>query len=444
MDWSLEYLGALTLCVACSHALGSLLQRLIPAAGELPSSLRILSGSMLMIALYAVYRCGGQSIFLLALPLLWIAVRQPIGAAAAGQRLNILPGMILSLLFAFGLFKFRYGFDPTEIRSAWIDDFFYARLAQALSLNGIENSHIGSHFEALPPSPYHYLELWATALIADLLHLNYYQTLRLVVTPFFFFVFILILADAVTSRSALVRYAAGLLCSSGLLLVLPPNDIPYLRNLDNDLFAETAPKALPAVTLFAAGSIAALRNRLDAALAWFALCALASFAMFGVVAGMFAAILWQRVTGPAPRHAATPMLAVTLLLAIPAFYLLINAGPPGAATGAPSLRVGFASGMTYLKYALPGLLLLAALTIFIHASGNRAAAGRLIGGLVVGALTGLLVSISFPGEKDASQFFKFALDCALRSASAVLRIRPTATILPRDVERRQGLSRGLG
>ena len=182
--------------LALSLITGRLLERLGRSKQENGKSIfePLITGLLMIVSLYAVYITGGRTIFLPIVLLLLLAgslknERELVDTERiSGRTIFLLMGAALVLYGCFFSQAFIGGHEGT-VRYASGDYAFYARLAEFLNVKGSETYQID--FETASPAvqPYHYMDIWSTALVSRFSGLNENFSLVLVVLPVFAVVF---------------------------------------------------------------------------------------------------------------------------------------------------------------------------------------------------------------------------------------------------------------
>ncbi|MGF1533745.1 MAG: hypothetical protein ACFCUI_08575 [Bernardetiaceae bacterium] len=155
-------------------------------------------GQGILVTGYALFKTEGQTMFVLAVPFLWWAYRvwllQERPFSGSSSRWTI-PLLLLFSLVVYGWEAFFFLDEAGAGQIVFTDLNFYARVANAMRLVGLES--IKAQFYFLDPtlSPgidlYHFYELWLTALSIDIWNLPPNYAYLLVAMPSIYFISLL-------------------------------------------------------------------------------------------------------------------------------------------------------------------------------------------------------------------------------------------------------------
>lgn len=155
---------------------------------------QLITGILLLVSLYAIVITGGRTIFLPIVLLIvlgtWLKENRetPEQEKVSLRSVFLLMGSALLIYGCFFSQAFIGGADGT-VRYASGDYAFYARLAEFLNIRGLETYKIDYNSAVLSVQPYHYMDIWSTALVSRFSGLNGYFSLILVVLPVFAVIF---------------------------------------------------------------------------------------------------------------------------------------------------------------------------------------------------------------------------------------------------------------
>lgn len=218
--------------LAFSLLTGKLLERLGGAEKKNGSSIfePLITGLLMIVSLYAIVITGGRTIMLPIVLLIILAgflknEKQRVDTEESSvQTIFLLMGTALVLYGSFFSQAFM-GAPEGTVRFPSGDYAFYARLAEFLNVKGAETYQID--FEAANPAvqPYHYMDIWGTALVSRFSGLNENFALVLVVLPVFAVVFTLGAFELYTRifKTGLILFFVALvsLLLSGIGLLYP-------------------------------------------------------------------------------------------------------------------------------------------------------------------------------------------------------------------------------
>lgn len=185
------YLVVLVILVLASYGLGSFFVNAGKEAWRGIVFQRLLTGSLGLGVAYAIGRTGGQTYLMVMLLVFLIRFWQR-GGVLRSWSWHLSAG-IWPYLGLLGVFLFTFGLQLSKIIDfqggvfGLHDDYYhYGRLAWLMSTTGREVALAGieeSTRAAL--APYHFLEMWQSALLGHAFKLNMSLTLYLVVLPFY-------------------------------------------------------------------------------------------------------------------------------------------------------------------------------------------------------------------------------------------------------------------
>jgi len=189
-------------------------------------SLKLFTGIILQVSLFAIFKTHGNTIYsglvLLLLFILYYYKRtQKISLANIRQNSMFFEFkellyliVVISIMVSFFSFLFGRFFDHSE---GLYDFSYYAALSNTLNIHGIESTQFYSNMpgNTLGSSPvfYHYFELWFTAIVKSLFNISSFNALMYIVQPFFFSLIILL------AKSYIVQNKIGK--TKFVLLVVP-------------------------------------------------------------------------------------------------------------------------------------------------------------------------------------------------------------------------------
>jgi hypothetical protein len=201
--------------------------------------LGILGFLVFAVSLYAVFKSDGKTVA-------WFyGLSFCIGTYFLGKEKGTIPEVSkhhfwieVQCLVVFGLTFFWLGsfFMPgfgSEIRTVFTDHFYYGKLAALMVEKGLEvNSY--DFFSALADqktsqNPYHFFEIWMTALLSECFQISTLQAFELMVLPIFLSLSFLALLSIFESIKVRIRAWHGILVFG--VLIFPGLDSHWLSGL---------------------------------------------------------------------------------------------------------------------------------------------------------------------------------------------------------------------
>ncbi len=168
----------------CGSVLSSFL--LVPDSEKKGNDIlfKLLVGTILVATVYAVIRTQFNSVFILFVSVFFLSKRQKLRLSFALNDFKYAGIFILYFLLTFG---WQYLYQSTNAFIFNHDQIYYSMLANMLSTNGVETVYVHPvlNLGFYGNTPYHYLELWLTALFKTVSNVPCDYTLVFVVIPFF-------------------------------------------------------------------------------------------------------------------------------------------------------------------------------------------------------------------------------------------------------------------
>lgn len=182
-------------------------------------------GFATIVPLFAIVWTRGNSIMWLPVLLLfWLGYKgqkQGGGGAWTFSRWNMRYVALSLPVFTVAFAALFYAFFIYSGGKLWWDDVFYGNASAHLALQHIETTNL--FVETRQAAPYHFGDLWPTALCGTLFHANFLYTLQLVTYPFF--LSLVVIGGIALAQRHLKRWPLALLFGVGLCLALPLTNV---------------------------------------------------------------------------------------------------------------------------------------------------------------------------------------------------------------------------
>lgn len=227
-------IGWVAICYMVGRLFNWLINKRQAHWGWLPTYVYLLSGMLLSISAFAMFKTNGITILTL-IPFLLLFVSKGLHQKftfleVKGFRKKAEPFffLLISILIAYLYYLQGFAVDGDTIHYVWGDQEYYARVAENLSHLGIENMRVEYLYpERFTVEPFHYADLWSIALAYHFSFLKPIFGAVLVAAPFLMGLSALGLASLVQyffikERSTLVLYslvAVGLV--GGFVFLFP-------------------------------------------------------------------------------------------------------------------------------------------------------------------------------------------------------------------------------
>jgi hypothetical protein len=321
-------------------------------------------GLTAIVTIYALYKTGLNSIFIIVPFLLLVLFRfrkdfYRIKAFAFTKifGLQLFVGISLCLVAYYFFYVFMDG-------ALFGDNQFYASIAYALNQTGIETTNFDWTLTEKSATPYHYTESWFTALWSKLFQLNTLKTYYLLYIPVFgstIFIGAFTLAKHLLKS---VKYANVLSFIIALTFLLIQNvDFPFFKVVQNyyhiGSWFHNIKFSVIYIELLVFVILLLNRNLFAAYISLLLLVPLYSSISPAILSGLFVAILYLYYQKQIKKSDFVKLLVILLL--IPAFYGLFYFLQPYKSESAALTNLDFMSVMfktlkVFLKMVVFGFL----------------------------------------------------------------------------------------
>jgi len=170
---------------------------------------RLLTGLFLVVSVYALLITKGHTILLPVPVLLWLYLYytdtgRSIYTTSQWSFTTIMLYLLFAFLIYWGFYAFQFvSFDPSMIAYVKNDAVYYGRLADWLNSSGVENTSLDYLQLTKPlPEPYHYGDIWITAILQRLSNLPSATLCILVTYPLMAILFLTGLAAVVSKHGS--------------------------------------------------------------------------------------------------------------------------------------------------------------------------------------------------------------------------------------------------